>query len=66
MSDMTAKEAGLALGINHQTVIRKAKEIGVGVNWRGRKGYVFTAADLDAIREAQRPTPIPARRRRAS
>lgn len=64
MNDMGARDAAAILGIGHQTLKRKAKALGIGVNWRGSRGYRFTLTDLSAIRDAQRPVPVPARRRR--
>ena len=64
--DLTATEVADILRCKPRKVWTEAAKHGIGANLRGRAGWRFTQADVDALRAALRPTPVPTRRRRRS
>lgn len=49
-----------------ETMRRRLRELGLGLNFGGRAGYRYSEADRLALIESLRPVVTPARRRRRS
>lgn len=63
----TTAEVAELFRVSPRKVWSLAAEHGIGLRVRGRAGWRFSDADVEALAEALRPvTPTPARRRRRS
>ena len=60
----TAAEVAAMFRTTRRHITDTATKHGVGFNLGGSAGFRFTELDVAALREALKPTPMPARRRR--
>ena len=63
--DLTAAEVAALFGCSKRKVTTEATRHSVGYNLGGRAGYRFTPGDVERLRQAMAPAPIPVRRRSA-
>lgn len=56
----TKAEVAEALDLSEVVVARLAHELEIGANYRGRKGWRFTKAEVEQMRESRRPRSTPA------
>lgn len=63
--DATAREVAALFRCERQKIIDEARRSGIGYNLKGRAGWRFTAADIEALRKAMRPATAPVEKRTA-
>ena len=61
---ITSVEMAALLRISREHVTALARRHDIGFNLGGSAGYRFTELDIAALREALRPAPVTAKRRR--
>lgn len=65
----TTAEVAARLRVGPRKIRKVAQELGVGLDMKGRAGWRYTEADVEAIMDALRPVqavPVRRRRRRAA
>lgn len=63
-TDLKAADVAKTFGCTKRKVTDLATKLRIGYNLGGSAGFRFTPADVIALREAMKPAPTPARRRR--
>lgn len=51
-------------GLHRNTVRKRARALGIGIDREGRAGYAYSEADFRKFEESMRPVVIPAPRQR--
>lgn len=64
MTPLTTEQAATSLAVSPKKVRDLAREVGVGYLVGGRSGWFFSAEEVERMRDAMRPAPVPARRRK--
>jgi hypothetical protein len=63
--DLTAREVAELFRCERQKVIDEAHRTGLGYNLKGRAGWRFTEADVEALRKSMAPATAPVEQRTA-
>lgn len=64
-ADLTAAEVAQMFRCSRRKVTNEATRHAIGYNVGGRAGYRFTPGDVEKLRQAMAPKPVPVRRRSA-